>query len=227
MREARGSLRRQGILPAASLVLWGLSGPSTYAQSVIDLDAPDRVGRLTSSVLDFARPQPEQSDVVARSEVVPLDSPRLSPPRVPSGRPAIETMILDVGSVYVDHPALRRAGMSSRDWLAFFRANIAIESAFDPGARSHVGAIGLGQLMPDTARVLGVDPHDPEQNLHGSARYLLTQLDRFGTPQLALAAYNAGPEAVARHGGIPPYRETQGHVRKVMAVYAQSIGDQI
>ena len=108
--------------------------------------------------------------------------------------------------------------MSSRDWLAFFRANIAIESAFDPGARSHVGAIGLGQLMPDTARVLGVDPHDPEQNLHGSARYLLTQLDRFGTPQLALAAYNAGPEAVARHGGIPPYRETQGHVRKVMAV---------
>lgn len=117
--------------------------------------------------------------------------------------------------------------MSSREWLAFFRANIAIESAFDPGARSHVGAIGLGQLMPDTARVLGVDPHDPEQNLHGSARYLLTQLDRFGTPQLALAAYNAGPEAVARHGGIPPYRETQGHVRKVMAVYAQSIGDQI
>ncbi|WP_082035317.1 lytic transglycosylase domain-containing protein [Phaeobacter sp. S60] len=136
-------------------------------------------------------------------------------------------MILDVGSVYADHPALRRAGMTSRDWLAFFRANIAIESAFDPGAQSHVGAIGLGQLMPDTARALGVDPHNPEQNLHGSARYLLTQLDRFGTPQLALAAYNAGPEAVARHGGVPPYRETQGHVRKVMAVYAQSIGDQI
>ena len=90
-------------------------------------------------------------------------------------------MILDVGSVYADHPALRRAGMSSRDWLAFFRANIAIESAFDPGARSHVGAIGLGQLMPDTARVLGVDPHDPEQNLqllfarNAEMRRLLTQ----------------------------------------------------
>ena len=220
-------MRRQGILAAVSLVLWGLPGPFSYAQSVIDLDAPDHVGRLTSGVLDFAGRQPRQGDIVARSDTKLLNSSRLSPSRVPSGRPVIEAMITDVGTVYADHPALRRAGMTSREWLAFFRANIAIESAFDPGARSHVGAIGLGQLMPDTARVLGVDPHDPEQNLHGSARYLLTQLDRFGTPQLALAAYNAGPEAVARHRGIPPYRETQGHVRKVMAVYAQSIGDQI
>lgn len=63
------------------------------------------------------------------------------------------------------------------------------------------------------------------QNLDGSARYLLFLLDRFGTKELALAGYNAGPEAVSRHGGIPPYRETIGHVRKVMAVFSRLNGD--
>ena len=134
-------------------------------------------------------------------------------------------MILDVASTYAGHPALRRVRMSGSDWMTFFRANIAIESGFDPAARSQVGAIGLGQLMPDTARILGVDPDDPLQNLHGSARYLLAQLDRFGSPELALAAYNAGPEAVAAYSGIPPYRETLGHVQRVMALYSHSTGD--
>ena len=101
--------------------------------------------------------------------------------------------------------------MSGLEWLAFFRANIAVESAFNPQARSRVGAIGLGQLMPETAEVLGVDPFDPRQNLQGSARYLLTQMERFESPELALAAYNAGPLAVVKYSGIPPYRETQGH----------------
>lgn len=123
------------------------------------------------------------------------------------------------------HPALRKTGLSASDWIAFFRANIAIESAFKQAARSRVGAIGLGQLMPETARRLGVNPFDPKQNLHGSARYLLAQLDRFGSKELALAAYNAGPEAVARYSGIPPYRETQAHVRKVMAIFRDTIGD--
>jgi soluble lytic murein transglycosylase-like protein len=78
--------------------------------------------------------------------------------------------------------------------------------------------------MPGTARDLGVDPHDTAQNLDGSARYLLAMLARFGTPELALAAYNAGPDAVARHGGIPPFTETQNHVRRVMAVRDRLIG---
>jgi soluble lytic murein transglycosylase-like protein len=69
--------------------------------------------------------------------------------------------------------------------------------------------------MPGTAALLGVNPHDPAQNLEGGARYLRTQFDRFGTWDLALAAYNAGPEAVAQHGGIPPYAETQGYVRAI------------
>lgn len=89
------------------------------------------------------------------------------------------------------------------------------ESGWRAGAVSPKGAIGLAQLMPDTARLLGVDPRDPSQNLEGGARYLRAQFERFGTWNLALAAYNAGPEAVVRYGGIPPYAETQGYVKAI------------
>jgi hypothetical protein len=90
------------------------------------------------------------------------------------------------------------------------------ESGWNSQAVSHKGAIGLAQLMPDTARRLGVDPRDPHQNLDGGARYLRRQYDTFHDWRLALAAYNAGPEAVTRHGGIPPYRETQTYVRAIL-----------
>jgi hypothetical protein len=122
---------------------------------------------------------------------------------------------------YARDPAIARAGLTASDWIALVRSNVQIESGFNPAAQSHVGAIGLGQLMPETARQLGVDPYDMHENLDGSARYLLAMLTRFGSGELALAAYNAGPEAVARYGGIPPFAETQGHVRKVMSVFAQ------
>lgn len=89
------------------------------------------------------------------------------------------------------------------------------ESRFDPTARSHKGAIGLAQLMPGTARLLGVDPHDPRDNLDGGARYLRMMHAKFGSWRLALAAYNAGPAAVDKHGGVPPYRETRDYVRKI------------
>lgn len=90
------------------------------------------------------------------------------------------------------------------------------ESGWNPRARSHAGATGLAQLMPGTARKLGVDPHDPHQNLEGGARYLRMMYNRFGSWKLALAAYNAGPEAVAKHGGVPPYRETTHYVRAIL-----------
>lgn len=89
------------------------------------------------------------------------------------------------------------------------------ESRFKPKARSHKGAIGLAQLMPGTAKDLGVDPHDPQQNLEGGARYLKMMYDQFGSWRLALAAYNAGPGAVKKHGGVPPFRETRNYVKKI------------
>ncbi|PJE35165.1 lytic transglycosylase domain-containing protein [Pseudooceanicola lipolyticus] len=89
------------------------------------------------------------------------------------------------------------------------------ESAWNPTAKSHKGALGLAQLMPETARRLGVDPHDPLQNLEGGARYLAMQFRRFGSWRLALAAYNAGPEAVTKYGGVPPYKETMNYVRRI------------
>lgn len=90
------------------------------------------------------------------------------------------------------------------------------ESGFRPDVTSPAGAHGLAQLMPGTASDLGVDINDPVQNLTGGAMYLRRQLDRFGTPELALAAYNAGPGNVQKYGGIPPFEETQNYVRSIL-----------
>lgn len=97
-----------------------------------------------------------------------------------------------------------------------FVRQIQAESAFRPDAVSSAGAIGLGQLMPATAKELGVDPNDPVQNLEGAARYMKQQLDRFGDPALALAAYNAGPSRVAKANGVPNITETQNYVAKIL-----------
>ena len=90
------------------------------------------------------------------------------------------------------------------------------ESRWDADARSSRGAIGLTQLMPATARSLGINPHDPVQNLEGGARYLAEQYRVFGEWRLAVAAYNAGPYAVKKFGEVPPYRETRRYVRDVL-----------
>lgn len=90
------------------------------------------------------------------------------------------------------------------------------ESGWDPEAVSAKGAIGLGQLMPQTAARLGADPRDPRQNLDASARYLRMQYDDFRDWRLAIAAYNAGPDAVRKYGGVPPYAETQAYVVAIL-----------
>lgn len=110
--------------------------------------------------------------------------------------------------------AARAAGVDPK----LFAALVESESGWDPASTSGAGAMGLTQLMPGTARELGVtQPYDPGQNLAGGAKYLRSLLDRFGDERLAVAAYNAGPGAVQRAGGVPAFPETQEYVRRVMA----------
>lgn len=114
--------------------------------------------------------------------------------------------------------AARRHGVDPSLAVAVARA----ESGFNPLAVSSSGALGLMQLMPGTARSLGVsDPFDVEQNADGGVRYLAEQLRRFGDVRLALAAYNAGPNRVARHGEVPPIPETQRYVERVLEYQQQ------
>lgn len=139
---------------------------------------------------------------------VRLQPPRVVVPGAPGSTPAY------AGSyrgplINLARAAARQHGIPEDLFLRLVQQ----ESGWNPNARSHKGALGLAQLMPQTARGLGVDPYDVAQNLEGGARYLATQYRKFGNWPHALAAYNAGPGAVERFNGIPPYRETQNYVR--------------
>lgn len=145
------------------------------------------------------------------------------PSFIPDEAPAIpEAVVADVSNNAAQVPAAYAAKvkeLSARFDLspALIEALVWQESRWRADARSPVGARGLAQLMPGTARDLGVDPDDPFANLEGGARYLREQLDRFGGDvEKALAAYNAGPGRVQRAGGIPRIRETQTYVAAIM-----------
>ena len=153
-------------------------------------------------------------------EAMTLLEPRATSRRAVSANPGHAAGIAAARSValrYQHHPALKANRIAPHEWTALFQALVWQESRFNPRARSHKGAIGYAQLMPGTAAKLGVNPHDPVQNLDGGARYLLMQLQTFRSPMLALAAYNAGPGAVQKYRGVPPYRETRDYVVRVLA----------
>lgn len=144
--------------------------------------------------------------------VLPDEAP---PPAATAGVTGAAPATTPGGVPYADlfAAAGARHGVSPALLTAVARA----ESNFNPRAVSHAGAQGLMQLMPATARGLGVtDSFDPAQAVDGAARLLAGHLQKFGSVELALAAYNAGPGAVQRHGGVPPYRETQAYVAKIM-----------
>ena len=143
-------------------------------------------------------------------------SSRLAPTRseLPGAGAAIPSYTGSLRSAYIGHArsAARRHGIPEDLFLRLIQQ----ESGWNPQARSHKGALGLAQLLPATAATLGVDPMDPQQNLEGGARYLALQYRKFGSWRLALAAYNAGPGAVERHKGVPPFAETRTYVRVIL-----------
>lgn len=137
-------------------------------------------------------------------------------------RETIEQMIAETTVKYGGHPALAKAGINAVEFRCWFQALVKQESNFSIGARSPKAAFGLTQIIPGTAQDLGIYPayyDDPRLQLEGGARYLLAQLDSFGSMPLALAAYNAGPGAVQKYDGIPPYAETRDYVVKIAGYY--------
>lgn len=151
-------------------------------------------GRAAQQYNDSIRLQPPRAEVPTSMEAVPAFNGRYTGPYLAIAR-----------------EAARRHGVPEDLFLRLVQQ----ESGWNTAAVSSKGAIGLAQLMPGTAQLLRVDPHDPVQNLEGGARYLRQQYNTFGTWRLALAAYNAGPGAVQQHGGVPPFAETRNYVRVI------------
>lgn len=149
-----------------------------------------------------------------RSVITSLDS-------TSSSTPSIHASGSNSSFASLIHKAAAKYNVSEE----LVNAMIKAESNYNPDAKSPAGAQGLMQLMPGTAKGLGVnDPMDPAQNIDGGVKLLRQLLNRYdGNTQLALAAYNAGPGAVDKYGGIPPYQETQVYVKRVMGFYSGGI----
>jgi len=132
----------------------------------------------------------------------------------------LSTQLLPVPDIDLEPLIARHSDAQNLD-PKLVKAVIQVESGYNLRALSNQGAMGLMQLMPTTASLFNIrNPYDPDDNLRGGTQYLRQMLDRFaGRLELALSAYNAGPGAVERHGGIPPYAETRDYVRRILALY--------
>ncbi len=192
----------------------------TFA-TVITLAAPGvQAGEVSLSSKSRIALTPEQLRLLnerSRADDAPeisFNAPRVLIPGTPDGDG--DGSFAPPDSPYL--AAARQAAQRHRVPEALFLRLIRQESGWNPRALSPKGAIGLAQLMPGTARLLRVDAHDPGENLKGGARYLRMMYDEFGSWRLALAAYNAGPEAVRRYNGVPPYSETRNYVQVILAL---------
>jgi Transglycosylase SLT domain len=161
----------------------------------------------------------DQRDGAEQAGAVSIVSSRQS-------RAAILAAITATSRRHEHNRALDASGLNPDDWHSLFRAMIEAESAYNPAALSPKGAYGLGQLMPETARLLGVDRRNVAQNLDGAARYLLAQLSEFTNVDLALAAYNSGPHRVVEYGGVPPFSETRAYISRVNNIRTRLAGNQ-
>jgi hypothetical protein len=168
----------------------------------------DHVGIYIGSGQMIAAPQEGES-----VKVQPVGDPTLIRRILPdsSAAPSPQLAAVPYGNLFAQAGA--RYGVDP----SLLAAVASQESGFDAGAVSSAGAEGLMQFMPSTARGLGVNPFDPASSINGAARYLSGLQSQFGSTSLALAAYNAGPGAVGRYGGIPPYAQTQNYVRSVLS----------
>jgi soluble lytic murein transglycosylase-like protein len=208
----------------------GLTGPGVTPAPVIDAPTPNPTQAPVSFDLAAATaatasrgPMPAFPAAPASTAATAATSARTSAPA-----PAASVQPSSAGAALAAKlpahakrwaPAIAEAALKVGLDPTLLAALVQHESNFEPGVVSHAGAVGLAQLMPGTARGLGVDPHDPLQNLAGGARYLRDQLDRFGSVDLALAAYNAGPNRVAQAGGVPRIAETTAYVSRVIATW--------
>lgn len=172
----------------------------------------DHVGIYIGNGQMIAAPQAGE-DVKVQAVGNPTVIRRVLPEAAPATAPAAAGALSGVPYADLFQRAAGRHGVEA----ALLAAVADKESGFDTSAVSPAGARGLMQFMPATAKGLGVDASDPSSAIDGAARYLSSLTRQFGSTELALAAYNAGPGAVSRHGGIPPYPETQNYVRSVMS----------
>lgn len=196
-RRGRASERR---VPLAAALLAGLLAAPAAAEGPLYRYQDESGGLHFTNVPTDRRFEP----------VAPLERARRAA-RLPSG--AYDRLI---------RAEARRAGVPA----ALVKAVVHAESAFDPRAVSPKGAMGLMQLMPETAKALGVArPFHAPQNVGAGTRYLRRLHERYGSWTWALAAYNAGPRAVDRYGGVPPFAETRAYVRRVLSYYRRYHGD--
>ena len=175
-----------------------------------------RIAELAPQAAPVATPAPAQTTTAAPTSFSSVLSQASTAATAPT---TAGTSGDQAAAPYLD--AIQKAGAANGVDPLLLQAVISQESGFNPNATSSAGAKGLMQLMPATAAGLGVtNPYDPTQSINAGARYLKTDLDRFGgDTSLALAAYNAGAGAVRSYGGIPPYPETQNYVKNILAHY--------